>query len=411
MKNVGILTTQYPYGRGEQFLEQEILFWGMQTSLRVILFPHICQGLQRNIPSNITLDKNFSFSVNYFYFFILIFQSFFLKEIFYLSSSRKFSIINLMRAVKFGILIYMSYKKLKKSKFKCDLYYSYWSDFSSYGALLLKKKNRNIKVVTRMHGYDLYENLYSNNYMPYKRQFIDKYDEVLVLSDSAKKYLIKNFSCNEKKIKVIPLGVFISKDYILKMPEKNILKIVTISNCIKIKRIDKIIDAISLVSQKELKLKIIWHHYGEGILKQDLENKAREKLNSQLIEYNFEGQLDNSLLQKKISENAYDLIINSSESEGIPVSLMEAMSKFVVPIAPDIGGIKHLVEKENGYLISNNAEVEEICNAIIDYLYKEVGRKKYQKESAYYKVKKDFNSEVNYIHLIKIIEKNLEVKS
>lgn len=411
MKNVGILTTQYPYGRGEQFLEQEILFWGMQTSLRVILFPHICQGLQRNIPSNITLDKNFSFSVNYFYFFILIFQSFFLKEIFYLSSSRKFSIINLMRAVKFGILIYMSHKKLKKSKFKCDLYYSYWSDFSSYGALLLKKKNRNIKVVTRMHGYDLYENLYSNNYMPYKRQFIDKYDEVLVLSDSAKKYLIKNFSCNEKKIKVIPLGVFISKDYILKMPEKNILKIVTISNCIKIKRIDKIIDAISLVSQKELKLKIIWHHYGEGILKQDLENKAREKLNSQLIEYNFEGQLDNSLLQKKISENAYDLIINSSESEGIPVSLMEAMSKFVVPIAPDIGGIKHLVEKENGYLISNNAEVEEICNAIIDYLYKEVGRKKYQKESAYYKVKKDFNSEVNYIHLIKIIEKNLEVKS
>lgn len=409
MKKVGILTTQYPYGRGEQFLEQEILFWEKQSSLEVVIFPYDCQGLQRYLPSNINIDKSFSFSVNYFYFFILIFKSFFLREIFYLLSSGKISIINLMRAIKFGILIYTAYKKIKKSKFNCDLYYSYWSDFSSYGALLLKK-SRNIKVVTRMHGYDLYENLYSSNYMPYKRQFINAYDEILLLSNSAKEYLMDNYNYEKGRVQVIPLGVFVNEDSVLKMAEKKIIKIVTISNCIRIKRIDKIIDAISLVSQKELNVRIIWHHYGEGILKQDLESQAREKLNSEFIEYSFKGQLDNSLLQKKIIENSYDLIINSSESEGIPVSLMEAMSKYVVPIAPDIGGIKHLVEKENGYLISNKAEIEEIVSAILDYFYKELDRKKTQKECAYYKVKKYFNSEVNYTNLIKIIEKQLEVK-
>ena len=83
MKKVGILTTQYPYGRGEQFLEQEILFWEKQSSLEVVIFPYDCQGLQRYLPSNINIDKSFSFSVNYFYFFILIFKSFFLREIFY----------------------------------------------------------------------------------------------------------------------------------------------------------------------------------------------------------------------------------------------------------------------------------------------------------------------------------------
>ncbi len=409
MNKVGILTTNYPYGVGEQFLEQEILFWGEQTSLEVSLLPYNCKGSQRPVPAKVIINKDFSFSINYFYIFILIFQSFFWKELFYLISSKKISIVNLMRAVKFGLLIYTSFRKLKKNKSSCDLYYSYWSDFFSYGALLLKK-HKSIKVLTRMHGYDLYENLYAKNYMPYKRQFINKYDAILLLSDSAKQYLVSSFNYDQNKIKIIPLGVFINKDSALNLTNKNTIKIVSVSNCIQVKRIDKIIDALCLINKKNPDVKIIWHHYGNGVLRDDLENQARQKLNTQYISYSFKGQVSNSVLQKNISENSYDLIINSSESEGIPVSLMEAMSKYVVPIAPNIGGIKHLVDRKNGYLISSAAKVEEISDAVLDYIYKQSDEQQLQKISAYHKVKESYNSQINYTNLIKIVERVLGVK-
>lgn len=107
-----------------------------------------------------------------------------------------------------------------------------------------------------MHGYDLYENLYEKNYMPYKRQFINKYDAILLLSDSAKQYLVSSFNYDQNKIKIIPLGVFINKDSALNLTNKNTIKIVSVSNCIQVKRIDKIIDALCLINKKILMLKL-----------------------------------------------------------------------------------------------------------------------------------------------------------
>jgi colanic acid/amylovoran biosynthesis glycosyltransferase len=53
-----------------------------------------------------------------------------------------------------------------------------------------------------------------------------------------------------------------------------------------------------------------------------------------------------------------------SESEGVPVSIMEAMSAGVPAVAPDVGGISNLVSNRCGVLLGKSPSSEDIADAI-----------------------------------------------
>ena len=52
------------------------------------------------------------------------------------------------------------------------------------------------------------------------------------------------------------------------------------------------------------------------------------------------------LISKIIKENNFDLHINLSEYEGIPVTIMESMSLGIPVIATDVGGVSGLLQTE-----------------------------------------------------------------
>ncbi|WP_168407717.1 glycosyltransferase [Acinetobacter indicus] len=394
MKNIKLLTSRYPYGVGEQFLEEEIIHWAKWDSACTLeVMPFVKDGNLRYLPEEIRVNESYSFKINYIYFFALITFSFFWKEIIYLIKSKKFSFKNLLKLIKYGVLIVQSYNQLKKSVLGTDYIYSYWSNFSSYGALLYKMKKNNVKVVTRIHRFDLYEDLYEKNYMPFKRQFINEYDAIFVLSQEGRSYLTDNFSVLDAKIILMPLGVKVDEAIINYEKVSECIKIVSVSNCIKVKRIDKIIDALKKLEGVTSK-KIIWHHYGDGILKNKLIDYASRQLEK--IEFEFKGNIENSELQKKLVIEKYDLIINASESEGVPVSLMEAMAKKIVPIAPDVGGIRFLVNQQNGFLLDSSCEVEDIYNSVINYLNLSESEQNYIQSNAFNIINTNYNSEKNY---------------
>ena len=57
------------------------------------------------------------------------------------------------------------------------------------------------------------------------------------------------------------------------------------------------------------------------------------------------------------------IILFTSQSEGLPVALIEAMNHFVVPISTSVGGIKQIIHNnENGFLIENDRNNEIIKN-------------------------------------------------
>ena len=70
---------------------------------------------------------------------------------------------------------------------------------------------------------------------------------------------------------------------------------------------------------------------------------------------------------KIYAEKHFDLFINVSESEGIPVSIMEAMSFGIPVIATDVGGTSEIVENcYNGVLIEPEFIPGEVAGIIIN---------------------------------------------
>lgn len=81
------------------------------------------------------------------------------------------------------------------------------------------------------------------------------------------------------------------------------------------------------------------------------------------VKYTFEGKVDNSTVLDYYRKNDVDCFITTSSSEGLPVSIMEAMSFGIPIIATDVGGISELIDG-NGVLLNADPSVSEVANAM-----------------------------------------------
>jgi glycosyltransferase involved in cell wall biosynthesis len=82
---------------------------------------------------------------------------------------------------------------------------------------------------------------------------------------------------------------------------------------------------------------------------------------------NFLGEITNYNELEKVYDQLTFILI-TSEYEGFPMVIMEAMAKGVIPIATNVGGIsEHIINNQNGILVSNSDEekvVKDFVNSI-----------------------------------------------
>jgi glycosyltransferase involved in cell wall biosynthesis len=409
MANLVILTVSFPYEGGEQFIESEIIYWSNTKFRKVLIYPSRRQGVKRSYPESINVLNGISSTsskLQKIYFALLGFLStIFWKELKYLFISKKINFTNIYYALAkvAGILNYSKYLKKSIKDINGEIIiYSYWNDVSYYAACFLKRKGIVSKVISRAHGFDVYEERHSNNYMPLKRQFRYDVDKVFLLSDRALSYYQDKYNYSLDRLEVARLGVVLPIKPHEYFVMDNELSVLSLSYCVSIKRIDKIMDAINTFSIKH-NVKVKWTHIGAGELFDDLKKRA---LNIAQVNRNFDinflGQLSNSSVHNWLLENNVNAFINASESEGVPVSIMEAMSFGIPAIAPNIGGISDLVNEKNGFLMSSNADVTEIVIGLETILFsKDI---LVYKKNARATVEDKYNSKKNYKEFVHKIE-------
>lgn len=166
---------------------------------------------------------------------------------------------------------------------------------------------------------------------------------ILCISETDKLKAIQNINIPVNKIQTIPNSIFPIKS------DRTFLKadFVTVCRLIPPKRVDLLIDAMSLLPYYSLDV------VGDGYLLPELKKKANQK---QLKNINFLGEIPG--FQGFSNYKAFCLI---SDSEGMPMSALEAMSCGLPLILSDVGGCKELIYN-NGILVSNNSD--EIANAL-----------------------------------------------
>ena len=132
-------------------------------------------------------------------------------------------------------------------------------------------------------------------------------------------------------------------------------QIVSCCHLSPVKRVKLLAQALSLLKDSGIPCK--WTHIGGGDELADLKAYAAEHLSFMQVE--FTGPLPNQKLMEFYRETPINLFVNTSSSEGLPVSIMEAASFGIPAMATDVGGTKELVrEGETGWLLPADCSPE-----------------------------------------------------
>lgn len=248
-------------------------------------------------------------------------------------------------------------KKLKESN--NTVLYFYWGDNLCWMIPYLKKSTgHHCKIVVRVHGSELYENM-RDNYAPIRPDVLECADLILSVSENGSTYLSNKYPGYQNKIAISRLGVF---DHGLNPLKKDtVYHLVSVSNLVKLKRVNLIFQTLQKVN-----LPVVWHHFGDGPLRSELNELVKTRRKG--LEVNMHGFIDNSSLMAFYKSQSIDLFINLSTSEGLPVSIMEALSFGIPVIATDVGGTSELVNNQVGKLVSVNLPVNELATCIESYL-------------------------------------------
>ncbi len=279
--------------------------------------------------------------------------------------------------------------------------YSYWMNDMAAGIAMFRHKHQEAKALCRTHGWDVYFERHKPAYLPLRNFIIGNLDATFCISQNGKEYLDEltqhKFS---QKIKLSRLGTFNTKG-VLSASNSGKMKLLSCSNIIPLKRTHLIIEALAIINDLEIE----WIHFGTGVLKNKVEKLAREKLSGKKnIHFEFGGQVNNETLLNYYSSNAIDVFINVSETEGLPVSIMEANSFGIPAIATDVGGVSEIVQhKVNGYLLPVTASSSDIARTIEVLYYLSPYEKNEMRKNAFQNWNKNFNAEINYLIFAKDI--------
>ncbi|MFR8531091.1 MAG: glycosyltransferase, partial [Anaeromassilibacillus sp.] len=126
------------------------------------------------------------------------------------------------------------------------------------------------------------------------------------------------------------------------------LHIVSCCHISPVKRVELLAQALSLLEDSGLKLH--WTHFGGGDGLDALKAYAKEHLS--FMDCQLAGPIQNEALMRYYQQHPADLFVNTSSSEGLPVSIMEACSFGIPAIATDVGGTSEIVQDgKTGFLL------------------------------------------------------------
>lgn len=411
--NLVIFTMHYPYGIGEDFIEEEIkIAENKFDKILIVSYAKNTEKLNKYIPYNakvVKLRENGSCFTEFFVLLKFIFYWRVWKELFEECKERRFTkvtgILKQILATERHIAYLQNNERYWFTGVFADketVYYSYWL---SSAALYLARKKRNINgiSISRTHRFDCF---FSCGYISWRKQILLNIDRIFSVSESGREDLLARY-CNvinglTDKITVARLGVALPISIGKKIKTSNHVTIVSCSNVIPRKRLDILIDSLSLCNS----INIHWVHFGDGELMEQIKNYAKQKLsNNNRITYEFYGRVSNKIVLQYYGNHTIDLFINCSDSEGIPISAMEAMAYGIPVIARNVGGNSELVDNNCGILLPETITPNDLYRAINTVLFSEDGVL-YQERcvNAYNKVAEKFSAEKNYESFFETIQ-------
>ena len=369
-QTVYLFTNKFPFGFGETFLEAEMD--SLQNDFDMVVIPtqsHLSNDHGRAIMNNCIKVDAFLCDRSRLEYYLcslsMLFSKLFHEE---LNRRKKRGILSIKQFVQ--ILGYYGRSKqiaramIKKYGGTLDkrnsILYSYWLTEASLAEILIKRK-LGIYSISRAHGVDVYDGRCVYDTIPGQFDVVKNIDKIFVCSKNGRNYLQEKYPAYKKNISYSYLG---SIDYGFNAGD-NRSKAFTLISCSRLvpgKRVHLIAKALSNIKDRN----IHWIHIGDG--------RERTRIYEELKDFpkniscEFLGDIDHEEVMKYYLENPVNLFISVSESEGLPVSIMEATSFGIPVIATNVGGTNEVVNNDLCDLIPPDFEMRDLVDRIYKYV-------------------------------------------
>lgn len=350
-----LFTANYPFGFGESYLNNELKYVAPNID-EVHIYPVLKKG---EMQTQFNQDHKLHFissEVGQLRFGDhMTILSVLMHELIY-AKQRWFVFKNIM---KFRAELKLAIKLAKKIEDlqipQEDIVYSYWMNEWALALALLKKKKKIHRFIFRVNGYDIWDERHAGNYLPFRHFIYSQTAAVITLSETTEKYL-KQLNIYPDKITKCYFG---TEDYgICETPDREEKVVFSCSSAYPLKRLDKIAEVLIA-----LDIPLHWTHHGDGET-----IKAVEKvLNSKPHKVRFTNTKkvnDYSEVLAMEKELAPDLFVNLSSTEGMPVTLLEALSYGIPILVNDVGSCKELISEVSGICVEPDESPEKTAEFI-----------------------------------------------
>lgn len=241
-------------------------------------------------------------------------------------------------------------------EFKPDVVHVHHASNLSWVANYIKAVYQ-VHFIVTSHNTDIINAILDKRYIPLTQDALNRADIITAVSKNTRERLLKILGKNQldfvAKTKVVPCGVDTSK-----FPNKGTTKdadakynlgkgkVALYSGKItSIKGVDLFIKAAKYFPEAKFVI------MGDGDERKNMEKLAQDKSISNIIFTGYIGS-DNRHLIAELYRRANVTVVPSTVSEGIPLTVLEAMSSGSPVVGSDIGGIptpiKHM---KNGILV------------------------------------------------------------
>jgi colanic acid/amylovoran biosynthesis glycosyltransferase len=273
--------------------------------------------------------------------------------------------------------------------------YAYWTDDSALALAQLKMAHLLNTTISRCHRWDIYFEESTINYLPFRSLIYNKLSSLVSISEDGLNYIKNKWVLTDyDKLKLSRLGTI---DGYFKKVHVN-FHLVSCSNVIPVKRLDLIAEALNLITE----ISIQWTHFGDGPLLDQVLQLCSDKASKHKIE--FKGRRSNKEVKHYLKTEDVSIFINVSSSEGIPVSIMEAMSFGIPVVATNVGGNAEIVNEQNGWLLPKDIDPMYVKNLLLSVFLLKQSEISIKGENAFKTWQEKYNAESNYrdfVHFLK----------
>lgn len=294
----------------------------------------------------------------------------------------------------------VSKRRLKRSLNEGDVcVMAAWFDTCAIAASRAKRRHPEIEAESFAHAFEI--DAARNNYIyrafaEEKHSYIDRVHFISQVKldnyykSLSHKHIKERFG---DKIQVSYLGTFNDLNILNPSPNSDApFHIVTCSRTSPEKRLHMMCETLSHWHGGRIR----WTHIGSGPLDEALQAQTKKLTDSNpLVTVDMVGSKRNDEVLEFYKKVPVDLFANVSNTEGIPVSIMEAASFGIPCAATDVGGTRELVDNSMGWLLPCDFSPQDFCRQIMQYRDADASEKAAKRASAHNIWNTKFNAAKN----------------